>query len=557
MDSLSYGYNLDVNGHLENNRLRHVRDAIADGNYTVDIDSQGDDNYEYDATGNLVKDTKEGITSIEWTVYGKIKKITKANGTIIRYTYDVTGNRISKAVTEGENTTITWYTRDAQGNTMAVYTEKSANLNLAEHHLYGSSRLGVWSKAVDMDGGSNNPVLERGNKFFELSNHLGNVLVTTSDKKIAVDEDTDGDIDFYLPDVVSASDYYPFGMQMVGRKFDAGKYRYGFNGKEKDSDVKGEGVQYDYGFRIYDSRVGKFLSTDPLSQFYPWYTPYQFAGNKPIYAIDLDGLEERPSIYEKYYGSIYAKPQLTQPSVRETTTEPNKTKETPAVLTVGDPRKTGQKITALQNGENALEKSHSDIYFKNRQDDAIATVYEFAKLTDLNDLVVIATWINRGKENAINIDGTETGVSGVNFAIAGCFIPAISGSLVKKASALIEGSVRVFKNGVEVLENAVKIGKYGFKGTKAYNEVVRAVQAGGNIVANSKEEALKFLKEAFPDIVDDTNKTTSRYGYRIDDDTLNGGSGLKQGHQGWHINYYDKDSGIKGTILVDAVEKTE
>jgi len=82
-------------------------------------------------------------------------------------------------------------------------------------------------------------------------------------------------------------------MLMPGRKFSATNgYRYGFNGKENDNDVKGDGIQLDYGFRIYDSRLGKFLSVDPLSTNYPWYTPYQFAGNKPITKVDLDGLEE-------------------------------------------------------------------------------------------------------------------------------------------------------------------------------------------------------------------------------------------------------------------------
>ncbi len=69
-------------------------------------------------------------------------------------------------------------------------------------------------------------------------------------------------------------------------------YRYGFNGKEKDDEVYGTGNQYDYGFRIYNPRIGKFLSVDPLTKEYPWYTPYQFAGNMPIWAIDRDGLEE-------------------------------------------------------------------------------------------------------------------------------------------------------------------------------------------------------------------------------------------------------------------------
>jgi RHS repeat-associated protein len=67
--------------------------------------------------------------------------------------------------------------------------------------------------------------------------------------------------------------------------------RYGFNGKEHDSEAKGWQNQVDYGNRIYDPRVGRFLSVDPLQKRYPYFTPYQFAGNQPIWAIDLDGLE--------------------------------------------------------------------------------------------------------------------------------------------------------------------------------------------------------------------------------------------------------------------------
>jgi RHS repeat-associated protein len=85
-------------------------------------------------------------------------------------------------------------------------------------------------------------------------------------------------------------------MVMPGRKFSSTtNYRYGFNGKEEDDDVKGDGNQQDYGLRIYDPRLGKFLSVDPLTTSYPWYTPYQFAGNSPIANIDLDGAEPKPS----------------------------------------------------------------------------------------------------------------------------------------------------------------------------------------------------------------------------------------------------------------------
>jgi RHS repeat-associated protein len=83
------------------------------------------------------------------------------------------------------------------------------------------------------------------------------------------------------------------------------KHKYGFNGKEKDDDITGStGAIYDYGFRIYDSRIARFLSVDPLTKEYPWYTPYQFAGNMPTRFIDLDGLEpsenpQTPGVKEK------------------------------------------------------------------------------------------------------------------------------------------------------------------------------------------------------------------------------------------------------------------
>ncbi|MDH5399541.1 MAG: hypothetical protein OEX02_15435 [Cyclobacteriaceae bacterium] len=77
----------------------------------------------------------------------------------------------------------------------------------------------------------------------------------------------------------------------------AGRYRYGFNGKEKDQSGEfGGNTTYDYGFRINNPAIGRFLSVDPLTKSYPMLTPYQFASNTPIGAIDLDGLEARITV---------------------------------------------------------------------------------------------------------------------------------------------------------------------------------------------------------------------------------------------------------------------
>jgi RHS repeat-associated protein len=84
---------------------------------------------------------------------------------------------------------------------------------------------------------------------------------------------------------------YPFGSVNQNRSFACSAYRYGFNGKENDDEVKGGGNQQDYGLRIYDTRLARFLSVDPLTKKYPELMPYQFASNTPIRATDLDGAE--------------------------------------------------------------------------------------------------------------------------------------------------------------------------------------------------------------------------------------------------------------------------
>jgi RHS repeat-associated protein len=99
-----------------------------------------------------------------------------------------------------------------------------------------------------------------------------------------------GVIDYFLADVVTANDYYPFGMGMPGRKWDNGSnYQYGFGGKRKDNEMYGEGNAYDFGERIYDPRLVKWLSVDPLQKKFPDLTPYNYCYNNPIRFFDPDG----------------------------------------------------------------------------------------------------------------------------------------------------------------------------------------------------------------------------------------------------------------------------
>ncbi|WP_370454315.1 RHS repeat domain-containing protein [Flavobacterium sp. LMO9] len=86
--------------------------------------------------------------------------------------------------------------------------------------------------------------------------------------------------------------YYAFGSLIPNRHSSSNNYRYGFQGQEKDDELKGEGNSLNYTFRMHDPRVGRFFAVDPLTKSYPHYTPYSFSGNRVIDAIELEGLEE-------------------------------------------------------------------------------------------------------------------------------------------------------------------------------------------------------------------------------------------------------------------------
>jgi len=200
------------------------------------------------------------------------------------------------------------------------YVSGGWNYTVGEHHIYGSSRIGVHQTTLLLRtryaSGEISITLEdkeysemyRGKRHYELSNHLGNVQVVVSDKRISVC-DTELEVEYFKAEVLSAMDYYPFGMMMPDRQWYAGSdssgYRYGFNGQEKDNEVSGNGNTIEYKYRIHDSRLGRFLSVDPLFASYPWNSPYAFCENRVIDGIELEGLERVAFNEDRADGVVY------------------------------------------------------------------------------------------------------------------------------------------------------------------------------------------------------------------------------------------------------------
>lgn len=96
-------------------------------------------------------------------------------------------------------------------------------------------------------------------------------------------------IDSFVADITTSSDYYPFGSPMDGRVFSGDKYRFGFNGQEKDDEVACAGNINTAMFWEYDTRLGRRWNVDPAFSIKPWMSPYHAFSNKPIYNIDPNG----------------------------------------------------------------------------------------------------------------------------------------------------------------------------------------------------------------------------------------------------------------------------
>jgi RHS repeat-associated protein len=298
MDQLQYRY------YANTNRLSRVQDAVSASAYSVDIDNQTEiENYSYDAIGNLRKDSSEEIEEIGWTVYGKIAYVHRtANSSRpdLEFGYDASGRRISKRVIQPGGETFTdYYVHDATGNTMAVYRHsegETLSYKLQEWMLYGSSRLGVRRSGRELSSiVPQDPqvyVQERGHKRYELSSHLGNVHAVVSDARTTICDN--GTLLRYSAVVVNYTDYYAFGMSMLGREYAGNvgeEMRYGYNGQDRLQELDSHGDTYEFEYRIHDARVGRFLSVDPLYKEYPWNSTYAFAENKVIRYKELEGLE--------------------------------------------------------------------------------------------------------------------------------------------------------------------------------------------------------------------------------------------------------------------------
>ena len=243
------GYDVidDLSLSYAGNRLKKVADRSGTSAFNngfefkdgIDLPTE----YEYDENGNLTKDLNKKKTAIQYNCLNLPSRVMFANGNSISYLYDAAGRKLRTVhVLEGDSVTT-----DYCGN--VVYENGVPQILLTE--------VGYVS-------------LTDGKYHYYLKDHQGN-------NRVVVDEEGT---------VEEVNDYYAFGgLMSTSSRQSVQPYKY--NGKELDR--KGGLDWYDYGARMYDAALGRFMKTDRFSEKYVSLSPYQYGANNPVNNIDVNG----------------------------------------------------------------------------------------------------------------------------------------------------------------------------------------------------------------------------------------------------------------------------
>ncbi|MBN2776127.1 MAG: RHS repeat-associated core domain-containing protein [Bacteroidales bacterium] len=233
-------------------------------------DEQGQPVYTYDEHGNML--TMPGISEMDWDFGDKLNKT--VSGTVTSYyNYDSGGERTRKVVLKQggireERYYINGYEVYRKFISDVIETERQT-LHIADDR----KRFAIIDTLTIENGvalGTPDVTIR-----YQYDNHLGSA-------SLELDESAN---------VISYEEYHPFGTssyRLGANEAEVQLKRYRYVGKERDEET---GLYY-YGARFYAAWIARFVSCDPLQHEYPHYTPYQYAGNKPVTYIDLDGLEE-------------------------------------------------------------------------------------------------------------------------------------------------------------------------------------------------------------------------------------------------------------------------
>ncbi len=265
--------------------------------------------FSYDELGNLQTMQSQGRWSRSYIYDNVTNRLLRHEGTNNVYTYDTHGNMTSMPHlssmmwnssdmlrSAGNGTFTSYYSYNAAGDRVRKVVEKG---NIREERLYlgNYERYRKYVNNILKTERQTVHIIDDRHRFALIDRLTidNGIILSTATNSIRYQYDNHlGSASLELDQtaaIISYEEYHPFGTTSYrsGRtETEVSQKRYKYVGKERDEET---GLYY-YGARYYAAWLFRFVSVDPLQFKYPHYTPYQYAGNKPVSYIDLDGLEE-------------------------------------------------------------------------------------------------------------------------------------------------------------------------------------------------------------------------------------------------------------------------
>lgn len=251
----------DLNGNLESlERYGSLTYVLIDdyilrykGNQLTQVSGVSKD-YEYDYNGNMTYDGLNGLR-IKYNILNLFEDITHLSSEqgVTSYKYLIDGSKISVMGTSGDGF-------HYQGS---FTYRNSASAPVLEGISFSGGRI----IATQAD---NNFAMT---PYYFLTDHLGSVRAIVDSNR----------------NIVERNDYYPLGMRWEDADSPISDNRYHYNGKEEQ--VVGNIAYLDYGARMYDNKIGRWLTQDPLAEKYHSCSPYVFCANNPIRYVDPNGMD--------------------------------------------------------------------------------------------------------------------------------------------------------------------------------------------------------------------------------------------------------------------------
>ncbi|WP_264538524.1 DUF6443 domain-containing protein [Flavobacterium sp. N1736] len=260
MDNLDYFY---ANN---SNQLMKVTDKSNNPQgFKDDSDGYNDteDDYAYDANGNLIKDQNKKIVTIDYNHLNLPLKTTFAAGNTIEYIYTASGQKVEKIVTENNVVTNTKY--------LSGFHYKNDILQ-----FFPTAEGYVRNTSV-------NPATRIYGYVYNFLDHIGNVRLSYA-KNTATNK----------LEILEENNYYAFGLAHKGYNSDNKQigYNYKYQGQERQDEL---GLNWDsFKWRNYMPDLGRFFNIDPLAEKYEYNSTYAFQENKMGMGRELEGLELAP-----------------------------------------------------------------------------------------------------------------------------------------------------------------------------------------------------------------------------------------------------------------------